>query len=239
MHYVHANPNRPNSEYIRRSWHDQARGLCLGVRRPCILRRVLPFDKAADEIEKRTPVLDVGFARASRGIFDASEDDGCVPFERRAGVTSFGNQRLQRAGEPLGGQRCGPMLVDDPARRGFERRRQRRGRIRDVEIDQRLQLRRSISHEKAGQREEELRLTFVEVPRSVEERADVTLLLSNDNGRRMLARRHQVRAVGATLNFDETLRAAADRANLVTEGGTRPPRFAARAQGTDHIRSIV
>jgi hypothetical protein len=240
LRYVQANPNRANSEYIRRSWHDQARGLYLGIPRPCLLRHVLLFDKAADEIEKRARVLDLGLARTSRGLLHAPEHDGCVTFERRACVTGrFCDQRLQRAGESIGRQRCGPMLVDHPTRRGFEGRRQRRSRIRDVEIDQRLQLRRSIPREPAGQREEELGLTLVEVPCSVEERADVTLLLSNDNGRRMLARSHQVRAVGGTLNFNEPLGPAADRANLVSEGWTRPPCFAATAQRTNHIRSIV
>ena len=55
-----------------------------------------------------------------------------------------------------------------------------------------------------------------------------------DHGRRMFARSREIRTRLGTLNLDEPLRAATDRADLLSERGTGAARFALTAEGTKH-----
>jgi len=73
----------------------------------------------------------------------------------------------------------------------------------------------------------------------MDERFQVTLLLTNRDGRRVLAGSGEVGAIARTRNLDEALGTAADGANLVSERRAAASCTPTYTQGTDHARSIV
>ena len=114
------------------------------------------------------------------------------------------------------------MIVDDATSRCFERAGQRGNAFDHVVVDERLQRRRLVSLKEAVDHEEQLRLTLAEIAHPVREQVDVALLLTDGHRRRVLTRGREVRAIGGTGNLDETLRAAAHGANLVSERRAAP-----------------
>jgi len=109
----------------------------------------------------------------------------------------------------------------------------------DVVVDQRLELRRLVSDQKGADEEEDLRLALAEVPHDVQEQPDVALLLADDDSGRMLACACEPDTVRRALYLNETLRPAADRADLLADRGTATPGAPHAAKGTQHKRIIV
>jgi hypothetical protein len=131
------------------------------------------------------------------------------------------------------------MFVDDAARRGFEGRRERRGRFANVVIYQWLQLQRFVPGEKSRHEKEQLRLSLVEVAHELCEQTHIALLLPDGRRRGMLAGARQVRAIAGALNLRKALGPAANGANLLTERRTSAPRAPCAAERTNHVRIIV
>jgi len=73
----------------------------------------------------------------------------------------------------------------------------------------------------------------------VHEQPEVPLLLPDDDSRRMFACACEPDTIGRALYLNETLRAAADRADLLAKGGTTTPGAPRAAKGTQHKRIIV
>jgi hypothetical protein len=69
--------------------------------------------------------------------------------------------------------------------------------------------------------------------------SEVALLLPDDDSRRMFACACEPDTVGRAFNLNETLRAAADRADLLAEGWTTTPGASRAAQRTQHNGIIV
>ena len=171
---------------------------------------------------------------------DPPQDDGRVTLERRSSVfAGFGNHGLEGGCKAIGWRGRRPVVVNDAPRRRFERARERRDPFDHVVVDDRLQLRRLVSLKEAVDHEEQLRLTLTEIAHPVREQVDVALLPTHGHRRRMVARGGEVRTVRGTGNLDETLRAAAHGANLVSERRAASSRAPFVAQRTNHLRSIV
>ena len=77
-----------------------------------------------------------------------------------------------------------------------------------------------VLQKKRCEQQQDLRLPFAEIPRHVDEHADVSLLAAHDHGRRMLAGAGQPGAVARALNLHQALGSAADRTNLFVERRT-------------------
>src|SRR5688572_8477525 len=77
-------------------------------------------------------------------------------------------------------------------------------------------------------------LALREVTDRGDEERDVPLLLTLHLRRRVLARRRQMRAVVWTVDLDETLRGAADRADGLAECRTAAATLALATDGTSH-----
>jgi len=175
-----------------------------------------------------------------RHLPDPPQDDRRITLESRPSMLAgFGDYRLERDREAIGGKRRRPMIVDDSASRGVERVGERGDSFDHVIVYERLQLRRRVSLKEAVDQHEQLRLPLAKVAHAVHEQSDIALLLANGHGGRMLARGSEVRAVGRTRNLNETLGAAADGANLPAEGRAAAPGPAYFTQRTNHVRSIV
>src|SRR6266849_6001439 len=112
------------------------------------------------------------------------------------------------------------MIVNQTPRGGFECGRQRPHPFGDVVVDQRVEVRRFVSDQEGVDEEEDLRLPLAEVPHDVHEQPKVALLLPDDDSRRMFACACEPDTIGRALYLNETLRAAADRADLLAQGGT-------------------
>lgn len=80
------------------------------------------------------------------------------------------------------------MIVDDPARGGLHRGRERRGGQGDILIDERCQLGRLESTEVGVQQEEQFRLPPIEVPQVMGQDPEILLLAAQESRGRMLAR---------------------------------------------------
>jgi len=111
--------------------------------------------------------------------------------------------------------------------------------LSQIVVNQPLELGRLVPDEKRVDQEENLRLALAEVAHELHEEADVSLLLTHERGRRMLAGAREPRAVARALNLDEALCAAADRADLLAERGAAAARAPCAAEGTDHSRIIA
>ena len=111
--------------------------------------------------------------------------------------------------------------------------------LRQLPLDERLQRGWLVAHEKAAHEKEQLRLALVQVAHGVDEHAHVALLPAHGRSWRVLPGRHKMDAVGRTLNLHEPLGAAADRADLLCERRTRPPRLCLAAERTNHTGIIV
>ena len=71
------------------------------------------------------------------------------------------------------------------------------------------------------------------------EQPEVVLLLPDDNSRGMFACACEPDTVRRALYLNETLRPAADRADLLADRGTATPGAPHAAKGTQHKRIIV
>jgi hypothetical protein len=131
------------------------------------------------------------------------------------------------------------MIINQTPRGGFERGRQRSHPFGDVVVDQRLELRRLVSDQEGVDEEEDLRLALAEVPHEMYEQPEIALLLPDDDSRRMFACACEPGTVGRALNLNETLRAAADRADLLAERGTTTPGAPRAAERAQHKGIIV
>ena len=131
------------------------------------------------------------------------------------------------------------MLVDHAPRGRLVGRRQRAHGLDHVVIDQRLELRRLVLHQKCVDEEKELRLALVEVAHRLHHEADVALLLAHDGGGGMLTRAGEVGAILRTVDLDVALRAAADSADLFTQRGTIPFCGPNSTKGAEHGGFIV
>ena len=131
------------------------------------------------------------------------------------------------------------MLVDHTPRRGFERGGERAERVDDVIVDGALKLRRFVAHEEGRDEKEQLRLPAAEVAHGLEDHSHVALLLSYGDRGRMLACARQPGTVAGALDFDQTLGAAAHRADLFAQGGAAASRPARATERTDHEGIIV
>ena len=141
---------------------------------------------------------------------------------------------LQRRRQPLGRQRRGPVLVDDAARGGLERGRQRADRLRDVVVDRRVELGRLVALPGTCViRKKQLRLPLVEIAhepaRGARRRAAAGGPRWPAGCSRALA--SQAQSLGQ-LDLDEPLGAAADRADLLAERRTAASGAAGAAEGT-------
>lgn len=205
----------------RRLWR---RGFGLGRR---------PGHHPTEQIQERAAVSLVGGAHVRHGVGNTPQDERGVPFERRSrACAGLEEHRLQSRCQPLRGQRCRPMLVDDASPRGFERGRDRRRRFSDIVVDEGLQFGRRVLDEERADEEEEPRVPIAEIAHALKEQRHIALLLAHDDGRRMLARAREPRAVAGTLNLHQAFGATADGADLFVERGTAAagaPRAAERA----------
>jgi hypothetical protein len=77
-------------------------------------------------------------------------------------------------------------------------------------------------------------LPLAEVAHELDEHRDVALLLADERRRRVLASAGEPGTVGRAFDFDQSLRAAADRADLLAEGGTSAPGAPISARWADH-----
>ena len=146
---------------------------------------------------------------------------------------------LSAVREAIGRQRRGPMLVDDAPGRGLERAGQRRGCFGHVVVDERVELGRFVAQKEGADQNEQLRLAFVEVAKAMEQQVDVMPLPANRRCRRVFARGGEVRAVARAIDLDETLGAAAHRADLVAEGGAATPCAPCATERTDHFAYCI
>jgi len=129
------------------------------------------------------------------------------------------------------------MIVDDASDRGFIGRCQRPYRIRHVVVDQPVE--RFGPHEERRDQQEELRLTLAEIPNERHHERGVALLLADEDGGGMLARRREVWAVVWTRDLDPSLRAAADRADLLAKSRTGAFRASSSTKRAHHSSNIV
>src|SRR6266487_3154196 len=120
------------------------------------------------------------------------------------------------------------MLGDHAARSGFEGGGKSAQRVSHVMVDETLELWRFVAHEECRHEQKQLRLATAEVAHALHDQSHVALLLPHGHGGRMFARARQPGAVARTLDFDQPLRAAADRTDLFPESRTAATR-AARA----------
>ena len=219
-----------NSEYIRHSGEYQARRIGC---RLLVLRRVALSHGAAEELEKGATIVGGERAQRANRFFEASHDDGRVALEGRTAVLSgFVQQGLERPDEPIGGERWGPVLVNDATRRRLERGRERRSRFHNVIVHERLELRRLVADQERERHRKELRLPLTEVADELEEQFDIELLLPGGGCGRMLARDREIAAVAGTLNLGQPLGAAADGADPLVECRARAARLSLAAQRT-------
>ena len=181
-------------------------------------------DDPAEKIEECAAVVGLVTAEAADRLLNAPKDHGGVPFEggarAAAGIEQHG---FEFRDHPLGGQRGRTMVVDDATRSGLERCRKRRHPLGDIIVYQRLKLGWLVADEERGHQEEEPRLPLAEVAHELDEHRDVALLLADERRRRVLASAGEPGTVGRAFDFDQSLRAAADRADLLAEGGTSAP----------------
>lgn len=131
------------------------------------------------------------------------------------------------------------MLVDHAPRRSLERGRQRTCGLGDVIVDERLQFGGLVVRDERADKKKQLRLAVVEVPHELHEQTDVSLLLTDSDGRRVFPGAGQPRAVGRTLDLDQAFCAATDGANLLSDGRTTSAGPADITQGANHSAIIV
>src|SRR6187401_2172939 len=112
------------------------------------------------------------------------------------------------------------MLVNHPSRGRLERRCERARGFGHIVIHKPRKALGDVARDQGGEEEEELVLPFAQVLDRGKQYGDITFLLTPDHRRRMFARGGQVATVARALNFDQALRAAADRTDRLTERRT-------------------
>jgi hypothetical protein len=126
------------------------------------------------------------------------------------------------------------VLVDDAAPRRFVRCRQGRRRVGNVAIQQWLQRVRRLCADHAEQHEEELLLPLGQIANRREQACQILLALTLLDRRRVGSRRLQVAARRRAADLDQSLRAAADGADVMAQCRAGAPRPACAAERTDH-----
>ncbi len=113
-------------------------------------------------------------------LFDPAKDSGCVPVERRAGLVldQFSERLSEACRKVLRRSGPGPVFVNDPPARRFERGRQRGCSLGNVFVSETLKILRDMTRDQAAEKEEQSRLGFGESLQHREDHAQVLLLLS-------------------------------------------------------------
>ena len=97
-----------------------------------------------------------------------------------------------------------------------------------------MERRRFVSGEEPQGDEKQPGLPFVEVAHRTDDRRQIVLLLAERGRRRVLTRRREVGTIARAGDFHESLRAAADGADLVAQRRTRAAGLALPTEGTNH-----
>jgi hypothetical protein len=109
-----------------------------------------------------------------RGI--TLEDGPGIPAAR------FNQERFELRGQSCRGARCRPVLIDEAARRRFERGRQRLDRLRHVIVDARQKVGWLVPNEERPDQHEKCRLALTKVLNQMHNQTEVALSLTDDNG---------------------------------------------------------
>jgi hypothetical protein len=192
-------------------------------------------DDPPEKIQEGAAVVGLHAAETADRLLNTSKDNGGVPFEGGARSTAGVQQHgFEFCDHPFGRQRSRTMVVDDPTRSGLEGCRKRPHPLGDIIVYQGLKLGWLVADEERADQEEEPRLPLAEVAHELDEHRDVALLLADERRRRVLASAGEPGTVGRAFDFDQSLRAAADRADLLAEGGTSAPGAPISARWADH-----
>ena len=130
------------------------------------------------------------------------------------------------------------MIVNQPPRRGLERRCERSGRVGDIVVDWRVEVGGLITGEKRRNEEEQLGLPLTEVAHEPGDEPGIPLLLAHETGWRVLSGADEPRAITGTADLDQPFCAAAHRADLLTQGRTPSSGATRAAQRTQHVAQV-
>jgi hypothetical protein len=154
-------------------------------RAPSAPRRGIPL--AADTRQQVQECATV--ARFERSDFtgrflNTPQHHGGVTLEDRPGIPAarFDQERFELRGQPRRGARCRPVLIDEAARRRFERGRQRLDRLRHIVVDARQKVGWSVPDEERPDQQEKCRLALTKVPHHMHNQTEVALPLTDDHG---------------------------------------------------------
>lgn len=169
-------------------------------------------------------------------LFDPTKDDGCVPVERRAGLVldQFGKGLPEACRKVLRGACPGPVFVDDPPARRFERGRQCCCSFGNILVSETLKILGDMTRNQASEKEEQSRLRFGQALQHREDHSQVLLLLSQHDCRRVRLGGGQVSACARAPDFHEPFRPAAYGANLVAQGRAVASGLSTVTEWTDH-----
>ena len=117
-------------------------------------------------------------------------------------------------------------------------RRQYDVELANIVIEQPRKAFRSVPCNQRLKEKEKLMLPFGQTLKGRQQHRDIVFLLPFHDGCWMLARRRQIRAVIGALNFCESLRAAAHRADRLMQSRTRAAWLTCVADWTGHLVSF-